>query len=47
MSLWGVRAGVLGLPLERGMLMAGAAARLAGATLLVALLWLAVWWALA
>lgn len=28
------------------MLMAGAAARLAGATLLVALLWLAVWWAL-
>jgi hypothetical protein len=29
------------------MLMAGAVARLAGATLLVALLWLAVWWALA
>ena len=46
MVLLDVRAGALGPQLEPGMLMAGAMARLAGATLLVALLWLAVWWAL-
>ncbi len=48
MPLWPTRHGLSLFPFSRrfALLMTGVRIRLAGATLLVALLWGAVWWAL-